>query len=120
MKMRPQVNGPIDVGYGNYLLTAPADRQGRRRRRKKKKNKGATDNDVVEEEDEDDDRDSNMRREKKVVARTGKTMENGKYDVPELLSTANTLTNPNNTKNRNKKSELYFCLCFIFCCIHVH
>ena len=109
--MRPQVNGPIDVGYGNYILTAPADRQGRRRRKKKKSKEGA-DNEVEEadKEEEDDnikERDSNMRREKKLVTRKGKTMENGKYDVSELLSISNTLTNPNNTKHiNNKKSEL--------------
>ena len=27
MKIRPQINGPIDVGYGNYILTAPAAQQ---------------------------------------------------------------------------------------------
>jgi len=25
MKMRPQIGGPIDIGYGNYVLTAPGD-----------------------------------------------------------------------------------------------
>jgi hypothetical protein len=29
MKMRPQVSGPTDVGFGNYILTAPANREGR-------------------------------------------------------------------------------------------
>ena len=46
-----QVSGPIDVGYGNYILTgqAQADRQGRRRRRKQKE--GA----ATEEEGEEGD-----------------------------------------------------------------
>ena len=26
MKIRPQVSGPTDVGFGNYILTAPVDR----------------------------------------------------------------------------------------------
>ena len=108
MKMRPQVNGPIDVGYGNYILTAPADRQGRKRR-KKKKSKGVVNNDIEDAEEFADniqERDSNMKRESKVVSRQGKLLKNGKYDVPELLSTANTLTNPNNSKVANYNSEL--------------
>ena len=101
------MNGPIDVGYGNYILTAPADRQGRKRR--KKKSKGVVENDIENEEEFVDDiqeRDSNMKQESKVVSRQGKRLKNGKYDVPELLSTANTLTNPNNSKVTNYKSEL--------------
>jgi hypothetical protein len=29
MKIRPQVSGPTDVGFGNYILTAPVDRGAR-------------------------------------------------------------------------------------------
>ena len=103
MKMRPQVNGPIDVGYGNYLLTAPVDRQGRKRRRKKEQ--GGSKNSL--EENDAKEKDSNMRKEKKLVMTGETTKSNGKYDVPELLSVANTLTNPNNSKHdTSKKSEL--------------
>ena len=102
------MNGPIDVGYGNYILTAPAERQGRKRRRKKKKDDSDEAHDENENNAVDDikERDSNMRREKKLVTRVGKTMLDGKYDVSELLSTANTLTNPNNAKSVYNKSEL--------------
>ena len=93
-----QVSGPIDVGYGNYILTgqAQADRQGRRRRRKQKE--GA----ATEEEEEEGD---NMRRERGHKSFHDKIMPDGKYDVSELLSLSNTLTNPNN-EEKYKKSEL--------------
>ena len=97
-----QVSGPIDVGYGNYILTgqAQADRQGRRRRRKHKD--GAA---TEEEEEEGDNTASNMRRERGHKSFHDKIMPDGKYDVSELLSLSNTLTNPNN-EEKYKKSEL--------------
>ena len=84
MKLRPQINGPIDVGHGNYILTAPADRNGRR-----------------EEEDPTDDDTANG-RESRTMKET-KRNPDGKLDVAELLSSANTLTRPINNK---QKSEL--------------
>ena len=83
MKMRPQVNGPIDVGYGNYILTAPADRKGRKSTRQKNDEK-ATESD-----------EANMRTERKHKSFSEKRLPDGKYDVSELLSSSNTLTNPN-------------------------
>ena len=96
-----QVSGPIDVGYGNYILTgqAQADRQGRRRRRKHK------DGAATEEEEEEGNTASNMRRERGHKSFHDKIMPDGKYDVSELLSLSNTLTNPNN-EEKYKKSEL--------------
>ena len=32
--MRPQVSGPTDVGFGNYILTAPVDRGSRQAKQK--------------------------------------------------------------------------------------
>ena len=95
-----QVSGPIDVGYGNYILTgqAQADRQGRRRRRKQKEG-------AATEEEEGDNTASNMRRERGHKSFHDKIMSDGKYDVSELLSLSNTLTNPNN-EEKYKKSEL--------------
>ena len=97
-----QVSGPIDVGYGNYILTgqAQADRQGRRRRRKQKEGAAAE-----EEEEEGDNTASNMRSERGHKSFDDKMMPDGKYDVSELLSLSNTLTNPNN-EEKYKKSEL--------------
>ena len=99
MKMRPQVNGPIDVGYGNYILTAPADRQGRK---KKRKNEKDTEDGLAEKQGNNQ---SNMlRNERKKKSFNDKKMPDGKYDVSDLLSSANTLTNPN--VDKYKKSEL--------------
>jgi len=99
MKMRPQVNGPIDVGYGNYILTAPADRQGRK---KKRKNEKDAEDGLVEKQGNNQ---SNMlRNERKKKSFNDKKMPDGKYDVSDLLSSANTLTNPN--VDKYKKSEL--------------
>lgn len=82
MKLRPQINGPIDVGYGNYILTSPPDRAGRR-------------------EDEADGTDSSPPENKESGAtRSARQMANGKYDVSELLTLANTLSNPNNKKTK--------------------
>lgn len=94
------MSGPIDVGYGNYILTgqAQADRQGRRRRRKQKEGAAA-------EEEEGDNTASNMRSERGHKSFDDKMMPDGKYDVSELLSLSNTLTNPNN-EEKYKKSEL--------------
>ena len=94
------MSGPIDVGYGNYILTgqAQADRQGRRRRRKQKEG-------AATEEEEEDNTASNMRRERGHKSFHDKIMPDGKYDVSELLSLSNTLTNPNN-EEKYKKSEL--------------
>ena len=78
MKVRPQINGPIDVGYGNYLLTAPPDRAGRR----------------------EDDGGSTPSGAAGPVNRSARKMKNGKYDVSELLRLSNTLSNPNNSKRR--------------------
>ena len=90
MKMRPQVNGPIDVGYGNYILTAPADRKGRKA---VKQNNDENLTDIGGDEEE------NARRERKHKIFKEKRLLDGKYDVSELLSAANTLTNP---KSRRK------------------
>ena len=98
MKMRPQVNGPIDVGYGNYILTAPADRQGRKRKQQDGNNTD-TDNDKKQQ-----DKESNMRSERKLKMFEDKLLPDGTYDVSDLLSTSNTLTNPN--ANKAKKTEL--------------
>ena len=89
MKIRPQVNGPIDVGYGNYILTAPADRQGRKRSKKKSN---------VE--------DAQMKKERKHSVTGDITLADGKYNVSDLLFSANTLTNPKVSKVQNKNTEL--------------
>ena len=88
MKIRPQVNGPIDVGYGNYILTAPADRQGRKRKKTDQGDK------------------SYMRRERGHRVSGDIALLDGKYDVSDLLSSANTLTNPKVSKVQNKNTEL--------------
>ena len=99
--MRPQVNGPIDVGYGNYILTAP--REGRKK--KQKSNKTTSSEKKGQKGDtEEEDNDSNMKSERKQKSLNLKRMANGKWDVSELLSSSNTLTNPSNEKY--KKSEL--------------
>ena len=83
MKLRPQINGPIDVGYGNYILTSPPDRAGRR-------------------EDEADGADSSSAENNKESGgtRSARQMANGKYDVSELLALSNTLSNPNTKKTK--------------------
>ena len=93
MKIRPQVNGPIDVGYGNYILTAPADRQGRKRRKKDKT-------------EESEGNKSHMRMERGHRVSGDRALVDGKYDVSDLLSSANTLTNPKVSKVQNKNTEL--------------
>ena len=94
MKIRPQVNGPIDVGYGNYILTAPADRQGRKRKKTDKAGEsGGGDK-------------SQMRRERGHTVSGDLALVDGKYDVSDLLSSANTLTNPKVSKVQNKNTEL--------------
>ena len=101
--MRPQVNGPIDVGYGNYILTAPRDREGRKKKQKSNKNTSSEKKDNKGDTDEEDNA-SNMKSERKQKSMNVKLMANGKWDVSELLSSSNTLTNPSNEKY--KKSEL--------------
>jgi hypothetical protein len=56
-----------DIGYGNYVLTAPVERS------KRSNKKGNSD--------------------KKI-----KSVE--QFDVPELMSISNTLTNPDNKKQK--------------------
>ena len=53
---------------------------------------------------DEEDNDSNMKSERKQKSLSLKLMANGKWDVSELLSSSNTLTNPSNEKY--KKSEL--------------
>ena len=99
MKIRPQVSGPIDVGYGNYILTAPADRQGRKGRKKDKAEEGG------ESGESERDR-SHMRKERGPRVSGDIALLDGKYDVSDLLSSANTLTNPKVSKVQNKNTEL--------------
>ena len=101
MKMRPQVNGPIDVGYGNYILTAPADRQGRKKKRKSEKE---AEDGLVEKQEKENVQSNMLRNERKKKSFNDKKMPDGKYDVSDLLSSANTLTNPH--VDKYKKSEL--------------
>ena len=101
--MRPQVNGPIDVGYGNYILTAP--REGRKKKQKSSKNATKSEKTKSNKDDTDEeDNTSNMKSERKQKSLNVKLMPDGKWDVSELLSSSNTLTNPSNEKY--KKSEL--------------
>ena len=95
------MNGPIDVGYGNYILTAP--REGRKKKQKSNKNTSSEKKGSKGDTDEEDN-DSNMKSERKQKSLSLKLMANGKWDVSELLSSSNTLTNPSNEKY--KKSEL--------------
>ena len=95
------MNGPIDVGYGNYILTAP--REGRRKRQRSNKNTKTKDRSKKDEIKEEDNT-SNMKFERKQKSLNVKLMPDGKWDVSELLSSSNTLTNPTNEKY--KKSEL--------------
>jgi len=96
MKMRPQVNGPIDVGYGNYILTGTPDRQGR----VEENGQAGTSDQLTEKSRES----SEVRGERRLKIVDREVSEDGKYDVSELLTSANTLTNPNS--NKYKKSEL--------------
>ena len=89
MKMRPQVNGPIDVGYGNYILTAPGERQGRKRRKEERSGE-----------------ESQMKTERGHSVRGDLSLVDGKYDVSDLLSSANTLTNPNAPEKQKRRIEL--------------
>jgi len=103
MKLRPQVQGPIDVGYGNYLLTSPGSREGRKKRKRKKTTKDepslkSHNEEEKEEEKGEEEEEEKLRRPRKKRLRD---LE-GRYDVSELLAPANTLTNPNN----DRKSEL--------------
>jgi len=102
IKMRPQVNGPIDVGYGNYILTAP--REGRKKKQKSNKSTKSERKSSNDETTETENDTSNMKSERKQKSLNVKMMPNGKWDVSELLSSSNTLTNPSNEKY--KKSEL--------------
>lgn len=48
MKIRPQIDGPIDIGYGNYLLTAPVERKQRKLWAEENKNEAIERIDVSE------------------------------------------------------------------------
>ena len=83
--------------YGNYLLADNGRREARNKRKRKKagddgseKKKEAGEEDVEEEEGEEG-------RQERLI--------DGRFDVSELLSTANTLTRPQPGKSE-KKSEL--------------
>ena len=80
---RQQCNDAVyaDIGYGNYILTAPAERTSRDVKHSREKRR-----DAAEEDDADD----------------------GVYDVPELLDPSNTLTNPDNHRERRtrRRAEL--------------
>jgi len=87
MKLRPQINGPIDVGYGNYILSVPVDKDGRRK--------------TSRSEEEEEGSGAEYMEEKPRQSRESRRMD-GKYDVSELLSSTNTLTNPSRRKNRSE------------------
>ena len=127
MKLRPQVQGPIDVGwllkscqyhkllkisywnilwcrYGNYLLTGSqaGSREGRKKRKNKKKDRaGADDSKNSKADDEEEPGMEEAERLRRARKKRPRDVD-GRYDVSELLSSANTLTNPNN----DRKSEL--------------
>ena len=84
MKLRPQINGPIDVGYGNYILSVPVDKDGRRKTSRS----------------EDEGSGAEYMDNKPRTSRRERRMMDGKYDVSELLSSTNTLTNPGGGKER--------------------
>jgi len=89
MKMRPQINGPIDIGYGNYVLTAPGGDKSPSSRQTREMRL------VTEDEGYE------------VLSSEGETSEEEVHDVPELLGLANTLTNPNSRKWKSSpKTEL--------------
>ena len=96
MKLRPQINGPIDVGHGNYILTSPADRNGRREDEAPVGGGADPGPEAVNggggasKANNDGQTSRSMR------------MLDGRYDVSDLLSSANTLTQPNNSKRRNE------------------
>ena len=73
--------------YGNYLLTAPASREGRRKTSNDEEEKEGSDE--TEEEDEAAEEGGGAPR----LPRRLKLVD-GRYDVSELLAAANTLTNP--------------------------
>ena len=84
-----------DIGYGNYLLTAPVERNQRQMWNQEGQNK------------------KNAKMGEKAaksakIKENPRTNENDIIDVSELLSSANTLTNPlNPTKKRQAaKNEL--------------
>ena len=88
--------------YGNYLLADNGRREARNKRKRKRKKAGddgsekkkeAGEEDVEEEEGEE----GEEGRQEKLI--------DGRFDVSELLSTANTLTRPQPEKSE-KKSEL--------------
>ena len=93
--------------YGNYLLTGSqaGSREGRKKRKKKKKERAGADDSESNHVKPEDDKDPSMENEEERLRRPRKKRlrgVDGRYDVSELLSPANTLTNP----NIDKKTEL--------------
>ena len=101
MKLRPQINGPIDVGHGNYILTSPADRNGRREDEAPVGGGGA---DPGPEAVNGGGGGGGGGAKANANGQTSRSMRmlDGRYDVSDLLSSANTLTQPNNSKRRNE------------------
>jgi len=89
MKVRPQLNGPIEAGYGSYTPAHTPDRAGRRREAADAENTGHTPHK------------GSMAAAGSAALRDGRTLS-GKFDVHELLSSSNTLTHP----GLESKSEL--------------
>ena len=81
MKVRPQLNGPIEAGYGSYTPSHTPDRAGRRREAADAENTGHTPHK------------GSMAGAGSAALRDGRTLS-GKFDVHELLSSSNTLTHP--------------------------
>ena len=129
MKMRPQINGPIDVGYGNYILTAPAERNGRKETGENGQEKEGNGTEKEEKRDKESVRKEERKGRKRKLSemekssvrsgseRRGRNMgaegnqgsgeewtPEGRLDVSELLSSRNTLTNP--ATNKKQRTEL--------------
>ena len=85
--------------YGNYLLADNGRREARNKRKRKRKKAGDDGSEKKKEAGEED-----VEEEEGEEGRQERLID-GRFDVSELLSTANTLTRPQPGKSE-KKSEL--------------
>jgi hypothetical protein len=90
MKIRPQVSGPTDVGFGNYILTAPVDRGARHLRPLQDRGARHLSSPLQDR-----------------GARTLRPLQDRKevLDVDELMADINTLSRPGAKKSR-RRTEL--------------
>ncbi len=99
MKMRPQISGPIDIGYGNYILAAPENHHGGHHSHH---GHGRASRDMKNTKGKKTSTDSRQPRYSKSFQKAKR-----QFEVPELMSSSNTLTNPDNfqAKRQNRRSD---------------